>query len=636
MDNLPSAKIFFDVFFGGGAITHRALLSAKYEQFIVNDIDGRLPKLFLDCCYGKYTVDNHKEWISREDFFRLKDEDAYIALVWSFGNNGVDYLYAKDLEPFKKALHYAIFFNDLSLMEQQGIPLKDTDETRIYERYLFFKHQLEIMKRQPVYEENLTRAIEIERLQSLQSLQDDYQVAVEKVNRQYAENKGDVLLYCFDTQTEVLTGRGWINIKDVILGDVCLSREPNTGVLEWKKVVNLISYFHDGYMYEYEGKNVSLCVTPNHRMFVSGKHCRKEIRYDEFIEAEKLFKTPSNYAFISANGKWEVTDELDTIEICEDRFNKKDFAYLLGIFLTDGSVNNQGSITISQTKDHIKKKIVDTLHNMKIKFSEYTTKRSPHHVTYYIPRKYLPFFKQFYLKENRTIPKEFKEWGKEYLEALMEGIIDGDSDNGRRRIFCGSLSLLNDIQEICYKIGLSANIRIKEGRIKYLEKENRYIVPKKPYYILSINRKPYLSIIKNNIRKIEYCDNVYCVTLEDWHTVLVRRNGKPVWCGQCDPPYSSTNCGKYKGFDNERFYEWARKQDNIYISEYNMPDDFIPIAWKEKPVLSAAIGNDLKAIEKIYTNERTYSRLDKETRQRINLNFSEQMSLFDFIGANGK
>ena len=31
----------------------------------------------------------------------------------------------------------------------------------------------------------------------------------------------------------------------------------------------------------------------------------------------------------------------------------------------------------------------------------------------------------------------------------------------------------------------------------------------------------------------------------------------------CDPPYNSTNCGKYKGFDNDRFYKWARKQNNI-------------------------------------------------------------------------
>ena len=173
IDNLPSADVFCDLFCGGGAVTHAALRSDKYKHFIANDIDGRLPKLFIDCCYGKYTVENHPEWISREEFFARKDADAYIALVWSFANNGKDYLYARDLESFKKAMHYAIFFEDKSLMDAAGIPIT-LCKGSIYERYLHVKHQLEALKKHPMYCENLTRAIEIERLQSLQSLQSDY------------------------------------------------------------------------------------------------------------------------------------------------------------------------------------------------------------------------------------------------------------------------------------------------------------------------------------------------------------------------------------------------------------------------------------------------------------------------------
>ena len=89
---LPKADIFVDIFMGGGAVTHAAMLSGKWNQFIVNDIDGRLPQLFIDCAYGKYTVENHPEWITREQFNKLKEKDAYIALVWSFGNNVKDYL----------------------------------------------------------------------------------------------------------------------------------------------------------------------------------------------------------------------------------------------------------------------------------------------------------------------------------------------------------------------------------------------------------------------------------------------------------------------------------------------------------------------------------------------------------------
>lgn len=44
IDNLPSADTFVDLFCGGGAVTHRAMLSGKYRKFIMNDIDARLPK----------------------------------------------------------------------------------------------------------------------------------------------------------------------------------------------------------------------------------------------------------------------------------------------------------------------------------------------------------------------------------------------------------------------------------------------------------------------------------------------------------------------------------------------------------------------------------------------------------------
>ena len=72
IDQLPPAETFVDLFFGGGAVTHAALLSGKYKRFIINDIDERLPKLFLECAYGKHTVESHPEWISREEFHRRK------------------------------------------------------------------------------------------------------------------------------------------------------------------------------------------------------------------------------------------------------------------------------------------------------------------------------------------------------------------------------------------------------------------------------------------------------------------------------------------------------------------------------------------------------------------------------------
>lgn len=170
VDNLPSAHTFVDLFFGGGAVTHRAMLTGKYKQFIINDIDARLPKLFLECAYGKHTVENHPEWVSRGEFLRRKDEDAYIALVWSFGNNGKDYLYGVDIEEMKHAYHKAVYFGELGDLERWGYKLTRSDKKDVYGRYLDYQRQ--IKKQAPTAQlEIVTRQTEIERLQSLQSLQ---------------------------------------------------------------------------------------------------------------------------------------------------------------------------------------------------------------------------------------------------------------------------------------------------------------------------------------------------------------------------------------------------------------------------------------------------------------------------------
>ena len=99
VDHLPDGKTLVDLFAGGCAVTHAAILAGKWENFIINDL-GDAPEVFENAVKGKYA--NEKRWISREDFFKLKDSDPYVSIVWSFGNNRRDYLYGKGIEPIKK------------------------------------------------------------------------------------------------------------------------------------------------------------------------------------------------------------------------------------------------------------------------------------------------------------------------------------------------------------------------------------------------------------------------------------------------------------------------------------------------------------------------------------------------------
>lgn len=131
---LPRRTNLVDLFCGGCAISHAALLMGKFEHIYINDINWMCPTLFMDALQGKYA--NDTRWISREDFFRLRDTDPYVAMVWSFGNNMRNYLYSKEIEPLKKAIHYALFFSDYSLAKALGHDLSFVDAIKdVQQRY---------------------------------------------------------------------------------------------------------------------------------------------------------------------------------------------------------------------------------------------------------------------------------------------------------------------------------------------------------------------------------------------------------------------------------------------------------------------------------------------------------------------
>ena len=119
VEQLPAADTLVDLFAGGCSITHCAMAQNKYKNYIINDIQSDVVTLFCNAVNGKY--ENETRWIDRETFFKEKDEDPFIKYCWSFSNNGVHYLYAKEIEPWKKAVHYARVFKDFSELEKMGI-----------------------------------------------------------------------------------------------------------------------------------------------------------------------------------------------------------------------------------------------------------------------------------------------------------------------------------------------------------------------------------------------------------------------------------------------------------------------------------------------------------------------------------
>ena len=137
---LPSGEVFVDVFAGGCAMTHAALAAGRWGRYVANDI-GMGPQLFADAVAGRYK--HESRWITREEFDRLKDTDPWVRYCWSFGNKGYSYMYAVELEPWKQALHYAVFFRDMGPFRSMGISDIPTPHgSTVGARYLWLKHRI--------------------------------------------------------------------------------------------------------------------------------------------------------------------------------------------------------------------------------------------------------------------------------------------------------------------------------------------------------------------------------------------------------------------------------------------------------------------------------------------------------------
>lgn len=200
----PIKENFYDLFMGGGSITHYQLLQNQYKNYYANDFNPLVVKAFDMAIHGKFK--NETRWISHEEFDKLKNVDPYVAFCFSFGNDLKSYAYGKDIEPYKKALHYLIVFQDESLMKEifPNIDfsfvhkIKDINERRLIVQQFMKRNELENVGRLT----SSNRLHTNENLQSLLQLESCQRLAnIERLtiyNKSYdeIEIKPNSVVYC--------------------------------------------------------------------------------------------------------------------------------------------------------------------------------------------------------------------------------------------------------------------------------------------------------------------------------------------------------------------------------------------------------------------------------------------------------
>lgn len=195
---LPKGKRFCDLFGGGFAMSHCAILSGKYETILYNELNPLLPPLLKDALCGAYNYNRFKpEFITRKRFYAEKETNGYIKYIWSFGNSGKEYMFGADLEAAKHEAHDFVVFGKPTTRFRQVerfVTSKDIHKRRIEFCGWFRQHKKRFDIEQLERLERLTQLQQLTQLERLQQLERHFQFSCGSY-ADYEYQDGDIV-YC--------------------------------------------------------------------------------------------------------------------------------------------------------------------------------------------------------------------------------------------------------------------------------------------------------------------------------------------------------------------------------------------------------------------------------------------------------
>jgi MoxR-like ATPase len=403
--------------------------------------------------------------------------------------------------------------------------------------------------------------------------------------------------YCYDDQTRVMTRDGLKFFRDLSDTDELMTLNPHTKQIEYHRPLRRIELPFRGDMLHFSGKGISLCVSPDHRMYVRATH-RTEF---EFITAADLAEKNWHRYRVKKNGDWSgeevaqvvippsqraqerigIYDKVMDLRATgmgnkrisdatglhirrveaylyygkdprrsyhlDNAFDPKDWAEFIGWYVTEGSVfkAHNHRILISQDREKNPEKyarIVALLDRMGLHARQEKTGLMILSAALYDAL--APLGKS----KEKHLPAEVKNLPKDCLAVLLEAMLLGDGD-GERKFFTASERLRDDFCEVAIKLGYGVSFSRRAGS-GYAKPENStWLV-----HLSDTNVEHHIS----RLDRVPYEGTIYCVTVPN-HIVMVERDGRMAWCGNCVP---------------EGWFIWAagnRKEDKASVFEMPAP-----------------------------------------------------------------
>jgi hypothetical protein len=366
---------------------------------------------------------------------------------------------------------------------------------------------------------------------------------------------------CYSPDHDVLTNKGWVPIKELTMKHRVASLIDGKN-LKYEKPSEIMEYDFDGKMYSVESNQVSLFVTPNHRMWVSPRQgsYRIEKAEDIYRKRRKYQKNCENHIInkkipkeLASNGRFKIFNENEDIEF---DFPLESWITMFGIWIAEGGCYYKEDkrsfyVHFSSNKKRVRDALDIVENETDLKFSKYINKkeRETENTAYRICNKKLAkYFKDLEITgaENKDLPEWVWYLNKEQCRLLIKGMCLGDGHdmkNGTRRYDTSSVKLRDAFQRLCLHAGYSSNYILKypagkQSTIKATDiRPEEVITSNFDAWRLTIIEKQNNPLVNKNMTKddsldcfVDYKGKVYCCTVPSG-IIYIRRNSKVVWCG---------------------------------------------------------------------------------------------------------
>lgn len=345
---------------------------------------------------------------------------------------------------------------------------------------------------------------------------------------------------CYDDQTEILTKDGWKPFSELSYEDRVMGMDSETGKTGWKSPEAIQEYDYNGDLVTVTNRSVDLAVTPNHRMFVgtswAGGH-KDTFNRRTVIEAKDLTSVP---CFYTAFPEWDGV-ERDTFVLLgvewSDGGNVLQKAALeiplvpwlrfFGWWLAEGTVGKPNQTNTVKLFQNDVSELVDVFSDIGFEPRIGENGDNNNQFVQVHNKQLAEYLRQFGTQPERFIPQWIRELPSDHLDVLLEALIQGDGTrkNNGCTYFTASPKLADHVQEIALKTGRRAKISIVDRS----DADNWQQLPE---YRVNISGSWAVQANQSGdaFNRESYDGMVYCCTV-DGGVILVRRNGKPVWCG---------------------------------------------------------------------------------------------------------